>query len=290
MNVRICQKSALAESHAAKWADPSRRPYVEGEQAYIPVKDGYPFDVVLPERAPPYRGRGYQRMGDTLLLHGDEPTADQLADLIAFEQPTCILFAARHDGVMRLPEAKVLFGTPHEVTFREAGISYTLNPSKVMFSQGNRNEKIRIRNLVRPGETVADMFAGIGYFTLSAALSGAHVHAMELNPESFAYLRKNITANGVENLVKPELGDCRDHLQGTYDRILMGHFDAVEFLPQALLHSRPGTTLHVHGLGDRSAEVARAVGSAGFRYNISEHKVKKYASRVWHCVWDVNLI
>ncbi|MDO5845904.1 MAG: SAM-dependent methyltransferase, partial [Methanocorpusculum sp.] len=90
--------------------------------------------------------------------------------------------------------------------------------------------------------------------------------------------------------VTPELGDCRDTLKGVYDRILMGHFDAVDFLPHALAHSASGTVLHVHGLGDRTAEIAQAVLSAGFRYTVSEHKVKKYASRIWHCVWDVTLI
>ena len=33
--------------------------------------------------------------------------------------------------------------------FEGAGISYTLDPSRVMFSQGNRGEKLRIRSLVR---------------------------------------------------------------------------------------------------------------------------------------------
>ena len=289
MNVRLFHKSEIARRQKEDWVDTTRRVFVEGDTAYIPVKEGLPFDEVLEERKP-YKGRGYQKMGDTIIIHGDAPTKSELEEIQAFEHPSCILHSVGQNGVMRIPEIRVLFGTPHEVTFREAGISYTLNPAKVMFSQGNRGEKLRIRTLVKPGEKIADMFAGIGYFTLSAGLAGGQVHAVEINPESYVFLQKNIEANYLGRNITAECGDCREKLRGTYDRILMGHFDAPEFLNHALAHADVGTTLHVHGVGDRQSEIENTVSSAGFRYTISEYKVKKYASRTWHCVWDVKLI
>ena len=289
MNVRLFHKSEISRRQKEDWVDTTRRVFVEGDTAYIPVKEGLPFDEILEERTP-YKGRGYQKMGDTIIIHGDAPTKSELEEIQAFEHPSCILHSVGQNGVMRIPEIRVLFGTPHEVTFREAGLSYTLDPSKVMFSQGNRGEKLRIRSLVREGEKIADMFAGIGYFTLSAGLAGGKVHAVEINPESFAFLQKNIEANYLGRNITAECGDCREKLRGTYDRILMGHFDAPEFLNHALAHSDVGTTLHVHGVGDRQSEIENTVSSAGFRYTISEYKVKKYASRTWHCVWDVKLI
>ncbi len=289
MKIRKISKRSLPNRASESWVDTTRRVYCEGEYAFVPVKERYPFDGEIPDRTP-YAGPGYQRMGDTLLLHGDAPTAEQLAALIAWEKPACVLHAAAHEGVMRTPKAVVLYGQPHEVTFREAGITYTLDPSKVMFSQGNRGEKLRLRSLVRPGERIADMFAGIGYFTLSAALAGGDVHAVEINPVSFAYLQKNIEMNSVSGKVAPELGDCREKLIGIYDRILMGHFEAPAFLENALNHAEPGTVLHVHGIGDRKNEISETVEGAGFTYIISEHKVKKYAGRLWHSVWDVKLV
>lgn len=265
-------------------------------------------------------------MGDTILIHGAAPTTLELKKIIEFESPSCILHSTGQNGVMRIPNVKTLYGTPHDVTFKESGITYTLNPTRVMFSQGNREEKRRIRSLVKPNERVADMFSGIGYFTLSAAAAGAKVHAMEINPESFSYLEKNIASNYLGRLITPELGDCRECLKGVYDRIIMGHFEAVDFLPKALEHAKIGTTLHIHGLknyldtemggvrsevsdeargdmkGRESDEVcpssqknpeeriARALSFGGFRYTLSEYKIKKYASHTWHCVWDVNLI
>ncbi len=289
MKIRKISKRSLPNASSEPWVDTTRRVYCEGESAFVPVKEGYPFDGEIPDRRP-YDGPGYQRMGDTLLLHGDAPTDEELAALIAWENPACVLHAAAHEGVMRTPKADVLFGQPHDVTFREAGITYTLDPSKVMFSQGNRGEKLRLRSLVKPGERIADMFAGIGYFTLSAALAGGNVHAIEINPVSFAYLQKNIGANCLEGRVTPELGDCREKLSGIYDRILMGHFEAPDFLKTALDHAGPGTVLHVHGVGDRKNDITETLEGAGFTYIISEHKVKKYAGRLWHSVWDVNLI
>ncbi len=289
MKIRKISKRSLPNSASEPWVDTTHRVYCEGEYAFVPVKEGYPFDGEIPDRRP-YDGPGYQRMGDTLLLHGDAPTAEELAALIAWENPSCVLRAAAHEGIMRTPKADVLFGQPHDATFREAGIIYTLDPSKVMFSQGNRGEKLRLRSFVNPGERIADMFAGIGYFTLSAALAGGYVHAMEINKVSFAYLQKNVEANGLSGRVIPELGDCREKLTGIYDRILMGHFEAPDFLKNALDHAGPGTVLHVHGIGDRKNDISETLEGAGFTYIISEHKVKKYAGRLWHSVWNVNLI
>ncbi|HJJ35908.1 MAG TPA: SAM-dependent methyltransferase [Methanocorpusculum sp.] len=288
MNVRAVPRSSLETVMQEPWVDTARKPYVSGKTAYVPVKDGEPYDEVLEERMP-YCGRGYQKMGDTVIFHGEMPTKEDIGEVTAFLHPACILHSAGQSGVMRIPEMTVLKGTPHDVTFRESGISYTLNPAKVMFSQGNRGEKQRLKKMIRPGERVADMFAGIGYFTLTAAKAGAQVHAMELNPDSFAYLQTNISANHLGGLITPELGDCRTHLSGIYDRILMGHFDAPDFLSYALSHAKEGTVLHIHALGDKETAIIDAVVSAGFRYELTKHKVKKYAAHQIHYVYDLVL-
>lgn len=287
MRARIIPKSNLKKILSEPWVDKSRRTYCKGDTAYVPTAEGFSFDCEIPERTP-YKGHGYQKLGDTILIHGDISDGD-IGKIIEWEKPACVLQNISHDGVMRIPSTKVLLGTPHDVTFSEAGISYTMNPAKVMFSQGNRNEKLRIRNLVSQGENIADMFAGIGYFTLSAALAGGNVHAMEINPDSYGYLLKNIESNKLSN-VRAELGDCRDLLDGVYDRILMGYFDAVDFLPEALKHVRKGTVLHVHGLGNRLLEISEAVKKAGLDCEIKEIFVKKYSANLNHNVWDVKII
>jgi len=161
-----------------------------------------------------------------------------------------------------------------------------------MFAQGNRDEKMRMARLVREdpaGTRVADMFAGIGYFTIPMAGSGAQVHAMEINPVACAYLERNIAANNLAGRVQVSCGDCRVHLSGTYDRIVMGHFDAMTILPAVFSRVRAGSVVHVHSIGDVSGTIREMVEGAGFSPSIHVHKVKKYRPHAWHIVQDVTL-
>jgi tRNA wybutosine-synthesizing protein 2 len=133
------------------------------------------------------------------------------------------------------------------------------------------------------------MFAGIGYFAIPLAGAGASVHAMEINPVACGYLVRSIEANGLSGRIMPACGDCRRLLTGTYDRIVMGHFDAVTMLPDALQHAAAGTTLHIHSIGPVEEQIRALVEGAGFSATIHVHKVKKYRPHAWHVVQDVYL-
>jgi tRNA wybutosine-synthesizing protein 2 len=288
MRARKVPREALAGLRDADWVDRSRRPYVRDGVAWVPVRDGYPADDDLPERVL-YAGRGYHLIGDIAVLHGPAPTEADLAAIIEHCRPRGVMRVAALAGEKRVPEAEVLYGTVGETVHREQGYAFHLNPATVMFSQGNRDEKVRMATLAQPGERVADMFAGIGYFTIPAACSGATVHAMELNRAAFEYLKRNIIENHVEDRVRAQLGDCRDLLSGCYDRVIMGHFDAPDFLPAALTHVRTGSVLHVHSIGPAETEIRRHLRDAGLSGTIAVHRVKKYAPRAWHMVQDVTI-
>ena len=60
----------------------------------------------------------------------------------------------------------LLRGSHAWVEQRENGIRYALDAAKCMFSSGNVSEKLRVARFECGGETVIDLFAGIGYFTL----------------------------------------------------------------------------------------------------------------------------
>ncbi|KAF1078367.1 class I SAM-dependent methyltransferase family protein [Methanogenium sp. MK-MG] len=291
MRVRKYPRDMLSLLKNAEWVDTSRRPYVKGNDAFIPVKETYDADQVLTEKRP-YAGRGYQMLGDVVILHGIPPTEQEINNICDWLHPRGIVYISGYHGEKRVPAATLVYGECGEVCHHEAGFIFYLDPLKVMFAMGNREEKQRISRLIREsGENrairCADMFAGIGYFTIPAAMNGATVHAMEINPDSFYYLEKNTAANGVSSGVTPEWGDCRDCLRGVYDHILMGHFDAPVFLSDACAHVRPGTVLHVHTLGEQSEEISRICAEAGYSTEIIPYRVKKYAPGVWHMVHDV---
>ncbi|MDK2891065.1 MAG: tRNA wybutosine-synthesizing protein 2 [Methanoculleus sp.] len=288
MRARKVPAADLADIANAEWVDTSRRPYVEGGIAWVPVREAYFADADLPERET-YRGRGYHLVGDVAVVHGDAPTDEELAAIVEHCRPRGVVRVKGFLSEMRIPRVEILYGTAGEVRHREQGCTFILDPTRVMFAQGNRTEKARIAALVRPGERVADMFAGIGYFTIPAARSGATIHAMEINPIAFEYLKRNIMANRVRGRVTAEPGDCRDLLSGVYDRVLMGHFDAPSMLADALAHVRDGSVLHVHSIGDGSEMIQKEVADAGFSATVTSRRVKKYGPHAWHMVQDVTI-
>ncbi len=285
MQTRLIPVSSLPRVMDESWVDRTRRPFIAPEGAYVPVCPGYHATHTIPDRQ--RRGRGYQKMGDVIAFHGNKPLPSEIDDVLVREHPRGIIWIEGHHGSIRIPRITLLYGSAGEVVHRESGIEYRFDVEKVMFSQGNREEKRRVASLVIPGERVGDMFAGIGYFSLGMAGAGADVHAMEINPVSCRYLHLNVISNKLEDRVRISPGDCRSSLSGIYDRIHMGHYDAVDFLADALKHVRDGTWLHVHMLGDRTSEIAAVIRSSGYDADITLFRVKKAGPRVWHQVADV---
>jgi tRNA wybutosine-synthesizing protein 2 len=286
--VRRVPVEHLEASVREPWYDPQRRPYVEETVAYVPVREGYSADLELRERTP-YQGRGYQVLGDQVVFHGPRPHPDQVDAVVRWIRPRGVLWIRSVSGVTRNPETELLWGEGGEVVHRENGCCYVLDPSRVMFAMGNREERARMGAMVHPGERAGDLCAGIGYFTLPMARAGARVHAIELNPLAHAYLLRSIAATRLADRVKAVCGDCRTALSGCYDRVVIGHFDLLSFLPAALAHVREGSTLHLHSLDSRGDAIREAVETAGFSPSMAIHRVKKYAPGRWHVVWDVSV-
>jgi tRNA wybutosine-synthesizing protein 2 len=161
------------------------------------------------------------------------------------------------DGQHREPTVEVIAGEGDtETVHREHGIIYAMDLASVMFSPGNKAERARMGAVVTPDDCVLDMFAGIGYFTLPMARAGAAVTAVERNPTAFQWLVENVVRNDVQTRVETYRADCRDVIAGasratdgdgfSFDRIVMGHYDAHEYLDSALSALAGGGILHVH--------------------------------------------
>ena len=149
-------------------------------------------------------------------------------------------------GEHRVPETRVIAGSGQTETVHvEDGTQYALDLNRVMFSPGNQAERIRMGSAVSEGERVFDMFAGIGYFTLPMARAGATVIATERNPTAYRYLQENIVRNEVNEDVSAYRLDCRA-LRPRVDRVVMGYYDASEYLHAAMPALRPGGVIHLH--------------------------------------------
>lgn len=200
-------------------------------------------------------------------------------------------------GELRSMNGSLLFGDDPVATHVENGIVYRLDASRIMFSSGNVAERKRAGEIDAAGETVVDMFAGIGYFAIPLALrsGAARVVAIEKNPVSFAYLEENVRLNRVGRVVEPWLGDNRAYPRaGFADRVLMGYFPGcAKFLPTALALLKPqGGVVHYHDSAHAERwkeemtsvflESARACGRVVALEQA--HVVKSYAPGVVHAV------
>ena len=113
------------------------------------------------------------------------------------------------DDSFRSPQIKLVLGEDGWVDHVDNGIHYVFDVTKCMFSSGNITEKIRLGNLDCRGETVVDLYAGIGYFVLPYLVHAGTelVHACEWNPDAVEALRKGLKANRVEDRCIVHYGD-----------------------------------------------------------------------------------
>ena len=210
-------------------------------------------------------------------------------------------------GKLRKPEIAVVISRVRkkktETIHREHNILYKLDVKKVMFSKGNINERHRIARIARKEETVLDMFAGIGYFTLPLAKKVKAVYAVELNKEAYNYLIENIKLNKLKN-VKAFLGDCKEvvpKLKTRFDRIVMGLLpSSLPYFKTALKVSKNKTALHVSLLVRKKSikeEIKRVMANLkkeAMKENFDVKllravKVKSYSPAFFHFVLDVEV-
>jgi len=201
------------------------------------------------------------------------------------------------DGETRVPRTRHVAGDRDtETVHRENGFEFALDPSRVMFSVGNAAERVRVRDAVDEGERVFDMFAGIGYFAVPAAVGGAEVTAAEVRREAYDHLVENAERNGVASRLDARHADCRD-VRADADRVIMGHFEAArdDYLGCALDRLDGGGVIHVHDAVHEEAkdETARAVEEAarrrGYGAETTVRRVKGVAEGVAHVVVDARV-
>ncbi len=89
--------------------DRTRRPYVEGDTAWVPVKEGHPFDREI-AAGPLYQGRGFFMAGDIAVVHGERPSPVEIQKIIDLKHPRGIVWQKAIAGITRTPEIEVIWG------------------------------------------------------------------------------------------------------------------------------------------------------------------------------------
>jgi len=209
-------------------------------------------------------------------------------------------------GEFRMRKLELIAGEPKtETMYHESGCNFKVDLAKTYFSPRLAHERLRIAKLVKPGEIVTNLFAGVGSYSVVIAKRGkaSRVYSIDKNPAAFDYMRTNIRINKVGDRVVPILGDARevveDHLRGKADRVLMPLPElAREFFDIALLALRPeGGVVHLYDFGKEpelfkpSLEFARAAAAAKGRKAelLGNRAIRSYATKVYHIVLDLKV-
>lgn len=239
----------------------------------------------------------YKKIGDILIVD-NKYSCNDFEGLSKEHNVKTIMRIDHIQGTKREPVYKILYGSETETINKENGCLFKLDLAKVMWSKGNNNERLRIAKLVNDGETVIDMFAGIGYFSIPIGVhsNAKEIHAIEINPNSYRYLCENIKLNKLTN-VNPIWGDCKiETPKLKADRIVMGYVKTTHhYLKVAIDSLNEGGTIHYHETVPEklmnSRPLERIVAQAGDRdvEILKINKIKKYAPGVEHVVIDARV-
>ena len=205
------------------------------------------------------------------------------------------------EGQFRQPKRELLLGNSTETVHKEHVCFFKQDVTKVMYSKGNLEERKRMSRLGKD-EIVVDMFAGIGYFSIPVAVHSRprKIICIEINPESFTYLKENIRLNHVEDIISPVLGDCSKLTpEGLADRVIMGYVGTTHHYlePAVLALKKTGGILHYHEtVPEKLARtrpqdrIIKAAESLGKKVEIFEiRRIKKYSPGVLHIVVDARI-
>ena len=242
----------------------------------------------------------WKKIGDILILDNKFTVQSdtQLKELSDKHNVKTIMKVDHIYGTNRDPVIKLLYGNDTETINKENGCLFKLDLKKVMWSKGNNNERIRIAKLVEDNETVIDMFAGIGYFSIPIGVhsNAKQIYSIEINPNSFHYLKENIKLNKISNIT-PLLGDCIN-ITPDYkaDRIIMGYVKTTHhYLKVAIDSLNKGGVIHYHETVPEKLMDIRPINRikelAGDRQVefLKLNKVKKYSPGVFHVVCDARI-
>ena len=211
------------------------------------------------------------------------------------------------EGTYRLRAFEVIAGLDTtETVHREYDCVYHVDLAKAYFSPRLSHEHNRVASLVRGGETVIDMFAGVGPFSILIArrCEDVQLFAIDANPDAIGLLKKNISANNVEKKVNPILGDVRDivknGLAGIADRVIMNLPErAIEYVDVACEAIKPiGGIMHYYEFTNapkhreaariRLIEVVREA-NRSVRKILSTRTVRATAPYTWQVAVDVEI-
>jgi tRNA (guanine37-N1)-methyltransferase len=272
--------------------------------------------------------KSYDIIGDIIVIRippDVESEGEIIAEALHTVYPRVRTIAAiplysRTDELHRTRDLKVIWGEESlETSYKEHGCIFKANLKHVFVSPRLSYERMRIAQKVATGETIVNMFAGVGCFSILIAKlhPQTKIYSIDVNPHAYDYMKENVTLNRVEGQVIPLLGDAREEVEklgGVADRILMPLPEqAHAFLPSAVrvLHLDKDETgegrecvIHYYTVSEgrkdealftipfeKAQDIIASACDSSIRIALEEKRiVRSVAPRTYHVVLDLRVV
>jgi tRNA (guanine37-N1)-methyltransferase len=173
----------------------------------------------------------------------------------------------------------------------EYGHRFTVDLSTAYFSARLSSERQLILEQMGDHETVLDMFAGVGPFSITLAARAALVVASDINPQAIKLMLANLAQNHTKNVL-PVLADVH-HLPviipWQFDRIVMNlPLSGSAYLSDGFRLCKAGGMIHFYSLVSAEGEHLDCIHELGGEIS-AERVVRSYSPGQWHAVYDVRV-
>ena len=247
----------------------------------------------VPDDLRPVLPSSFDVVGDVAMLKIPEELWDyrhQIGDaLIKANRNIRVVF---HDygvkGEFRIRDLEKIAGEGGpETVHKEFGVKLYTDPSKVYFNPRLSSERARIAELVKDGEVIIDMFAGVAPFgtVIGKMANPSIIYSIDLNPEAERFARMNAEKNHI-GCIEPLTGDSSKLIYDLpmADRVIMNLPQIADrFLGFAMDRMKEGATAHMYKIIEREdfpgfcSDLADRMAEAGHHIEIRSSELKTYS-------------
>jgi tRNA (guanine37-N1)-methyltransferase len=254
----------------------------------------------------------FDQIGDIIIIkipHDLIPKKKLIADTILANVKTAKAIFAQVSpvkGDYRVRDLEFVAGENRTITeHREHGCRFKVDVAKTYFSPRLSTERLRIASMVGERETIVNMFAGVGTFSIlmTKINKTCKVYSIDSNIVAVELCEINARLNRVQDRVVSIYGDAAKVIEGTLvgqaDRVLMPLPErAKEFVESAVLALKKKGVVHyfTHIKADSkkaSQELAlQNVHNAFSKYNHNVQKirvVREVGPRIYQIVADISV-
>jgi tRNA (guanine37-N1)-methyltransferase len=256
----------------------------------------------------------FDQIGDIIIIkipHDLMPKNKLIAETILANIKTAKAVFAQVSpvkGDYRVRDLEFVAGENRTLTeYREYGCRFKVDVAKTYFSPRLSTERSRIASMVGPDETIVNMFAGVGTFSILITRMNktCKVYSIDSNIAAVKLCEENAKLNKVQERVVSIYGDAakvikEKNLAGKADRVLMPLPEkAKEFVESAVLALKNKGIVHYFDhIKAESKKASQDMGlqevrNAFGKYNHEVQKVRvvrEVGPRIYQIVADISII